>query len=78
MISDKNEPFKPKIGATAIMVSKKRENGDLSQKCMCQLNVQMFQKTQKYFCIEQQHKSTNQTDNHLSRKEKTREKLINI
>jgi hypothetical protein len=43
---------------------------------MCQLNVQMFQKTQKYFCIEQQHISTNQTDNQLSRKEKTREKLI--
>jgi hypothetical protein len=49
MISNIFCPFIPKMVATAIIVLKKLEKGDLDQKFVWQLNVKVFQKHSKVF-----------------------------
>jgi hypothetical protein len=55
MISNKNQPIKPKTIAI--------EKGILGKHFVWQLGVRVDQKTQKYFLNDQQQKSTSQTEN---------------
>jgi hypothetical protein len=51
------------FGVIAIIVSKEGEKGDFDQNFVSKLNVEVFQKTQKYFLNSQQLKFTNHTKN---------------
>jgi hypothetical protein len=48
--------------ATAMIVLKKLEKGDLDQKFVWQLKVKVFQKHSKVFLNDQQQKSSNQAN----------------